>query len=189
MAQIAFIYHMTHFRNLQRIMQEGILSHVLSHRQKLNAADISSREVQSWRSRKKETVYGRSLHEYAPFYINPRNPMLYIRQYIQHSLVILCVTTAVLKKRQFVLADGNAASNQTSFSIHENVLDSCREVLTADDWNAFPEGKRKRCAEVLIYPKVEPEYIQKAICQNQMMADIARVITGKPASVDPSFFF
>jgi hypothetical protein len=62
-------------------------------------------------------------------------------------------------------------------------------VLTADDWQAFPDGKRKRCAEVLVFPKVEPNYIHQVISQYQMVADIARVMTGKTSVVDPSFYF
>ncbi|MBN1865788.1 DUF4433 domain-containing protein [Candidatus Sumerlaeota bacterium] len=184
-----YLYHMTHYRNLTRIMQEGILSHTLAHKLQLTAADVSSRVVQAWRQKKREPVYNRVIHDYAPFYLNPRNPMLYVRQYVQHAVVILCVTSEVLKNHQYVLTDGNAASKETAFSIDESVLKDSREVLAADDWRAYPDGKRRRCAEVLVFPKVEPEYIHHVICQNQLVADIARVMTGRTASVDQTFYF
>jgi hypothetical protein len=188
-SQFKYMYHMTHYRNLQRIMQEGILSHTLSRKHKLTSADISSPVVQAMRKHKKDPIYKRLIHEYTPFYLNPRNPMLYIRQYIQHALVILCVTTDILKNHSYVLADGNAASKETSFSIDENIFDNCKDVLAADDWRVYPDGKRKRCAEILVFPKAEPDYIHKVICQNQMVADIARVITSKTSLVDLSYYF
>lgn len=182
-----YMYHMTHYRNLLRIMQQGILSHTLARKFKMTSADISSSVVQAWRQKKRDPIYSRVIHDYTPFYLNPRNPMLFIRQYIQHALAILCVPTEILRNHEFLITDGNAASKDTSFSIDENVLENCKEVLATDDWHAFPDGKRKRCAEILVFPKVD--HIQKVICQNQMVADIARVITGRPSVVDPSFFF
>ena len=67
----------------------------------------------------------------------------------------------VLNENDFLLADGNAASKSTRFF---KKLSDLREmpwdVLRSSSWFDKKDGKRKRCAEVLIYPKVDHKFIK-----------------------------
>lgn len=68
---------------------------------------------------------------------------------------------------EFAFSDGNAASIETQFF---NSLYKLRQipwdVLKANYWNDFPDGRRKRNAEFLIFPKVAPEYFKRIVVSN-----------------------
>jgi len=57
------------------------------------------------------------------------------------------------------------------------------DVLNASSWSDKLGGKRKRCAEVLVYPKVPKEYIKRIHCYSDKILhnldgiDIPVVIT------------
>lgn len=186
---IPFFYHMTHKDNVPGIMRHGILSHTaVRERSDVVTVDISDPGVQRHRALP-ETEYYRPIHDYVPLYINPRNPMLYRRLEWQHQIVILKVSPSVLRDGQHVFCDGNAACHNTKFSVDPEIVSSAVEALNADYWNDFPDGKRRRCAEVLIYPRVSPLHIVAAICNNTSLAnEISRVAKMK-VEVSPSMFF
>ena len=72
------IYYMLHIDNLDSILKKGFLSHNLAHKL-ANIKDISNIDVNNRRGDVKFND-GRSLHDYVPFYFNPRNAMLYSTQ-------------------------------------------------------------------------------------------------------------
>ena len=83
------LWHMTHIRNVPSIMRNGLLAHQSPKLQLMNLVDISDPDVQRWRT-KVDPHFSRSLHEYVPLYINPRNPMLFRRREMQREI---CFTT------------------------------------------------------------------------------------------------
>ena len=162
---ITRVWHMTHRKNIEKIVIKGVLSNCLAYRYE-NPVDISNQGAQKWRE-KKEPIYNRKIHEYAPTYLNIKNPMLYVKKEIHEELCLLEISLEVLSSHAFVFTDGNAAARDTNF--FRNVNDLKRlpwNVLNAAYWNDFPDGKRKRCAEVLIYPLIEPNYILKVHCNS-----------------------
>lgn len=64
---IQFLYHMTHKSNLENILRNGLLSHTKAYSKGLTKTDISDERV----NRRRSTV-----HNYVPFYFNPKNPMV-----------------------------------------------------------------------------------------------------------------
>jgi len=96
--------------------------------------------------------------------------MLYVRRHIQHEIVILKVLTAVLSEHEHVFTDGNAASHNTAFSRERDVAEQSDAALRATRWASLPDGKRRCCAEVLVYPNVEPRFIVGVICKDQLLA-------------------
>lgn len=184
-----FFYHMTHKDNLAGILQHGILSHsdVLT-RDDILATDISEAGVQKRRD-KQEPVYHRMLHDYAPLYINPKNPMLSARRSLQHEIVLLKISPNVLQDSQHVFTDGNAACHETLFSSKSNVFETSIDVLNAKTWFDHIDGKRRRCAELLVYPKVQPVHILSAICSNNALAEEIAMGTNLLIEVIPSMFF
>lgn len=80
-----FIFHMTHIENLQSIFEHGLLPHNNLYKKQ----DISNIEV-NCRRRRLDPIYKRSLHDYVPFYFNPRNAMLYsVQSKYKDEIVIL----------------------------------------------------------------------------------------------------
>ena len=181
-------YHITHRDNLRNIFRYGILSWHCAHQRGLTASDISDPQVQERRNRI-EPVFRRSIHEYAPLYFNPKNPMLFRRRELQEELVILEVSPDVLRYNQHIFTDGNAAAATTTFCTNREIIAASEDALRAEWWTALPDGKRRRCAEVLIFPSVTPRFITNAICANQGSASAINWTCPVSVIVDTSFFF
>jgi len=161
------LWHMTHRNNVVNIMRYGILSNT----QAINSADpvdISDHGVQRWREAE-DPIYGRKIHDYTPTYLNVRNPMLYVRKNIQDELCLIEISLSALSEANFLFTDGNAAARNTNFyNSLDDLVHLPWKVLNASYWNDFEDGKRKRCAEVLIYPSIEPKYIKQIHCYSDV---------------------
>lgn len=154
---IRYIYHMTHKSNLQNILQNGLLSHNSAHSQNFTKTDISDIDVNSRRGK---------VHDFVPFYFNPKNPMLYKRKNIQSDIIILCIDRTILKNN-FKFTDGNAASNSTKF--YSEIKDLAKlnwSIINSEYWSDFIDGKRIRCSEILIPNEVQTTFIKKIFCYN-----------------------
>lgn len=183
-----FFYHMTHKDNLAGILQHGILSWTNVHAQAISVVDISDAGAQKWRDRE-ESAKHRVIHDYAPLYINPKNPMLFVRRGLQREIVILKISPDVLQDGQHVFSDGNAASRETKFSPNSDIVTDSIDALNAQYWTNYVDGKRRRCAELLVYPKVQPVYILSGICSSNALAVEIAMETDLHMEVDPSMFF
>lgn len=187
--QFPFFYHMTHKDNLAGILEHGILSHArVFSSGDVSPVDISDPGAQRRRERP-ETANHRAIHDYAPLYINPRNPMLYKRRSLQHAIVILKISPDVLHDGLHVFCDGNAASRCTRFSRDSDILADSIDVLNAEYWNNLVDGKRRRCAELLVYPGVRRIHILSAICSNKALAMEVAQKSDIGVEIAPSFFF
>ena len=155
---IKYIYHMTHKKNIPNILKYGILSHNEAHYRKIVSNDIADNDVNKRRAK---------IHDYVPFYFNPKNPMLYKRKDIQDDIVILCIDRNVLKK-ECIFTDGNAASSSTIFYDDTRYLNKLNwEIINSRYWGEFSDGKRIRCAEALIRNKVSQDNILEIYCRNE----------------------
>lgn len=164
--EISYLYHMTHFSNLMGIIKNGILP-----KNKLPnlVYDISNQDVQKRRD-KLEYIYNRQIHDYVPFYFNPKNPMLYVRRGIQHEIIILAITKSLLKTEGTIFSDGNAASEHTHFYKGINNLNKLNwECIKAPYWNDFIDGRRIRCSEALVHNPVMPNSIEVIFCNNERL--------------------
>jgi len=132
-------YHITHNRNLEGIRRHGILAWSRAHSEGFIDTDISDPSVQQRRNRP-EPVFKQSIHDYAPLYLNPKNPMLYVRKHLQHEIVILFISPTVLDNGQHVFTDGNAAAGATQFSRNRSVVAESETVLLAPRWVNSPMG-------------------------------------------------
>lgn len=154
---VQYVYHMTHKSNLENILQNGLLSHNKAYLTGVTKTDISDRKVNRRRSK---------VHDYVPFYFNPKNPMLYKRKNIQSEIIILCADRNLLKEN-FQFTDGNAASNSTKFFNEIKDFEKLNwSIINSDYWSDFIDGKRIRCSEILIPDKVKTANIMKIICNN-----------------------
>ena len=161
---INYLYHLTHITNLESILRQGLLSQNAVHKRNLAFQNISMPEVQDLRE--DLTVYGKLLHDYVSLYFWPRNAMLYKRRKQQRGIIVLGIDPIVLTWEATVFTDGNAASrNRTSYYKDVSKLKSLPwNVIRAHNWSEYPSGRRISCAEVLVYPELEPSYIRAIFC-------------------------
>jgi hypothetical protein len=175
---IDYLYHMTHINNLASIIENSLLSHNEAYRQGLIETDISDPNVQDIRANSVDPFYNRPLHEYVPLYFSPRNPMLYKRQEIQEDIVILGLDPRLLFEPDILFTDGNAAASGTTFYRATQMLDQLPwSSIRARNWTDIDDGRRIKCAEVLIYQRIEPSRIQMVFCSSNKHREA--IITAK----------
>ncbi|MEJ5207360.1 DUF4433 domain-containing protein [Denitratimonas sp. CY0512] len=182
-------YHITHARNLRSIASHGLLSHSRVRSHDINIEDISNPEVQARRAGMADPFHGRCVHDYVPFYLNPRNPMMYCKRYHSQDFALLVLDIEQASDLEPLFTDGNAASGGTLFG--KTIATSYRadEVLRADRWNWLPDGKRQRCAEVLLPATIPVEMIEMVVSKNQHVQAYADEVLGLPTVVNPGLFF
>lgn len=160
---ITSFWHMTHKDNVASILINGIKNHRAVFKQD-GAVDISNPEVQLLR-KKPDAIHNRPLHDYVPTYLNIRNPMLYVKKDCNEDICLLEISIECLADGDFVFTDGNAASLVTQFfNTPESVSKLPWDVLNAEYWSDIDDGKRKRCAEVLLHSAIKPKYIKRIHC-------------------------
>jgi hypothetical protein len=180
------LYHITDISNVSSIMEGGIKSK--SNMRNESYVDISDPQVQLRRDRL-DPVFKDSLHRYVPTYVNPRNPMLFLRRGSVDRLAIAVVDPLVCGTHRCLFADGNAASYRTKFSGSAEVLRTAIDVLQAQFWTDHPDGKRRACAEVLIHPMIESDYIKYFVCGSERAAESVVASTDRQVLVSTRFFF
>ena len=182
------LHYIAAVENLESILEHGILSRTEMIARGGFFADISDPEVQARRERW-EPILGRPIHDYVPLYLNPKNPMLYVRKALQDRLVILEVDPDAVLTHSTIYTDGNAAASGTGFSLDPDILLRARDALEAAYWTDVYDGKRRRMAEALIHGRIAPEAISQAACRTALLADQVASQHGLYASADPTKFF
>ena len=168
---IRYLFHLTHRTNVLGIARDGLLSHRTAHERNL-PLDISNREVNEKRGKTLDKVHDRPLHDYVPLYFRARNPMLSALRGLRDDIVVLYVDRDVIDRPGVVFTDGNAVSAATRF--FSEVVDLAQldwACLRAYDWTAFEDGRRKRCAEVLVPDRVAPESIRRVVASTDGTRD------------------
>lgn len=186
----AQLYYIAALDQLHSLLQYGIRSRNEVRALGLPHCDISNPDVQRYRRNTVVAPLARNLHDCVPLYLNPRNPMLYSLRNQAQRLVVLGVDYAVLAKPH-CYADGNAAARDTRFSASAAVLADSLAALNAEQWTSVADGKRRRCAEVLLAAAVQPHHIRQVICADSSVAiRIARQYAGRfSVSGLPDFFW
>ena len=107
------------------------------------------------------------------------------------SIVVLYVNRCVLHRPGVVFTDGNAASGAPRFFSDLRDLKKIDwECLNAASWTDFKDGKRKRCAEVLIPVWVPLSKLERAVVNNAPLRDeLVRQKWSTPVDVRPDWFF
>ena len=163
--QIKELYFITPISNIASILQHGILCH--NKVIKLPHIDISMTEIQEKRAKKK-IPNGGKLHDYANLYFDAHNPMLSKRRSQNLEICILCISKEVLSLNGVVISDRNASSDYCIFYPSPtglNYLDFYTifsKFWTHKDPFENIEHKSKKCAEVLVPDRINPESITGA---------------------------
>lgn len=192
-SDITELHYITHVGNLPSIMINGLLSH---ERARLFAPTSMADEAVQARRRQKVVPGGRPLHHYVNLYIHARNPMLYRLQGRYHEVCVLAVSLEVIRRRDVVITDGNAAADMVRFYAAPDGLNWLdRDLVLAEYWtqgNEFEKHARKvaRCAEVLVPDRIGPEHVLRAYVAADEVGEAIRAMgCGLNAVVDPHLFF
>jgi hypothetical protein len=187
------IYHITQVDNLSRIAAAGGLAAknlLLATGQEHSI--IAYDHIQERRARKQVRCGPRgTLHDYVPFYFASRSPMLYA---IRGGLVLNCPAdqTAIVHLASTVQAVSGAGLRCVFTEGHATVAfsqyfdDLARldqvdwEVMRSQYWNdtnEYPDRKRRRQAEFLVYRFVPWELIQEVgVCTPAVRARVEEVV-------------
>jgi len=159
------LHYITPIANVPFIFQLGILSH--RRVEKVNHESVAMEEIQDRRA-KVVVPGGRPLHDYANLYVCARNPMLYKRQGRHAELCVLRVRPDVLDLPGVVVTDANASSPYVRFAAAPSGLSIVnRELTFAEYWTdpdpiQYYRRKSRKCAEVLVPDRVDPQFLTGA---------------------------
>lgn len=193
-SRVREIYFITDLRNLNSILQLGLLCHQVAEAR--GAFSIANRDVQSRRAAK--MVNGLPLHAYVCLYLNARNAMLFEITHRRNPphVVVLQVTPDVMELPGTMVSDRNAASSRATFRPAAEGLSHLDERLVmASTWNvADPIDKQFRKeiaqAEVLVPIAVPSIHIGGIIAPGAVEAEVAaRVAPHLPITVNSYMFF
>lgn len=177
------LYHITHVDNLENIIEKGLLSHTISHVLKINKSDISNQLVQARRNH---------VHDKVPLYFNILNPMTYTFSN-KRDLVVLKIDKKVMLLPGVIYTDGNAASTSTKYYPSLNDLDKLNwTCITGKYWNDYPDGKRIKCAEVLIPHKIPSNHIMEIYAYDDTRCNHLSVLLSSksiPITINKSYYF
>jgi len=162
-----YIYHITHIRNLELILQHGCLwCDNERNTQSLASVGIAHEHIKQRRSVRKVSLgRGGTLADYVPFYFAPRAPMLYaihtsrVANYADGQKPVLhlvssaeAVTTGNLP---FVFTNGHAEIAYSKFYDNLKDLDQVDWSIMKETWwkDTDDDGdrKRRRQAEFLVH--------------------------------------
>lgn len=176
------IYHMVHINNLKSILENGLLSnHIIYNLKDKEITDISNKEVNK-RREITEPIYKKSIHDYVPFYFNPRNAMLYSTQSrFSDNIIILELNINKLFKYLFIngsnpilFTNGNASKDGTYFTNNPFELFNEEFINFSDvfklSWGGSDYIKSTMMSEILIHDNVPVDFISFIHTQTQEMA-------------------
>ena len=148
------------------------------------------------RRKERQTPAGKSLWEYANFYFQARNPMLYRVRHEKHDVVVLRLRPDILKMADAYISVGNAAAIEESEICP--VKDGFPKLLKkqiwnqihAKYWNNTDSGKRIIMSELLIPDNVPAEYVDGVyVPDNKTKTWMEALPSAPPVIVEPDMFF
>jgi hypothetical protein len=178
--------------NIPSVLEHGILSY--ERASKLKHHSVAMQPVQERRDQK-QVPGGLKLHQYANLYFHARNPMLFKRKDEAPNLCVLSVSTKVLELPGTVISDQNAASDYVRFLHPSQWRLLAFDDIYAMDWRhpntpTYWRQKARKCAEVLVAQRVDPQFLMGAHVLNDGAAVLLNSLGFTLAvKVSPELFF
>ena len=162
---MTWIYHISHLKNLERIVAEGGL-HCDKAAQQLKSVNIGHMHIKERRLRRAVPVGPKgTVGEYIPFYFAPRSPMLYVisrgavEGYAEGQIPVIYICSSAEAVEDaglgWVFTEGHADMDFTDFFDNLRDLDKIDwNLMKARYWhdtNDDPDRKRRRQAEFLVH--------------------------------------
>jgi len=203
-------YYMTHLDNLKSILEKGILSNKKVKEAGLNPKKIAKEDIV-------EKRIAKGIDDYVNLYIQPRNAMLYqVSRMKGWKIVILGISSEVLKQRGIKLSIGNAASDYSTI-LDKNEIKSLptfiRDIRQIRYWNVDTETdiskyvrraekltyhylsmKKFLQSEVLVPETISPKYIRTIYVPNvEVKKEVEKIIANNNHHLEvvilPDLFF
>jgi ssDNA thymidine ADP-ribosyltransferase, DarT len=194
---VPYASHITRIENLEGIFAgKGLKAR--AQLASSSYADISEPSVQQIRAQKVVPQTGRRLHDYVPFFLTFKAPMVAMRQTQNDDLVYIQVVLDVFTRISgCVLTDGNAASAESKFELFDRV-DALKildlSVLYKVKYRGDKELARKKAAELLVPDFVPLAELRTLIFYSEAGRDKGLSIAKKfgiqiSVKVMPRYFF
>ena len=171
----AGFYHMTHIKNLQGILENGLLSTYNLRDHSVEVFDISNPEIKNKRDREIDFT-GKNILDYVPLYINPINPMMAsarVQNEIDSIVIIEVIPHILVQEEGSLFSDGNAAYKRTNFYKNQIEMENVNwRFLNEGKWVIKGEGHSEMCSEILIGERVEVKYINKIILKDDHLLNL-----------------
>lgn len=179
------LFYITHSDNLPSILNLGILSHNLAHKNGFVNTDISNQQVNARRNRIEESLGG-NIHDFAPLFFTVKNPTFYYwcKNKSKDNLIILKINPHILLENNVSFSDGNAAVRTTKFYSDLSDFNNLNwTLINKGSWNHYEfqiknEQKRTICAEVLTKDKIQTHYIDEIFVYSE--ESLERIFTMFP---------
>lgn len=170
------LWYITHFDNVLSIVQYGILCH--NAPAALQPTRIDNTDVNKRRTRQIEQ--GRTLHDYANLYFNPRNGMMFSlvrdRGVAPTDLILIQVSKTLFEREDLLVSDMNAAKDGARIGPwRDNLPRLDTTQIFAKYWNDPDNVTRKlkmarMMAEVLVPNSVPTKYIEGFVVSRSQVA-------------------
>ncbi len=164
--KIGSLDHMTHIDNLESILKYGLFAHSNPYKKR----DISNIDVNNRRN-KQESIYNRNIHDYVPFYFNPRNAMMYRNK--DENVVVLAFSRNLIFAKNALFSNKNASADTVQFFNSAQQLENLKwNYVWSDSWYNkinVTEVKQAMMSEVLVYSHVPINNLIGFYAKNQSM--------------------
>ena len=191
------LYYITHVKNLDSILSNGIFCHKLVLEKGINYTPIYTEGI-VLRRKLIKVPDGRGLWDFANLYFQARNPMMY-KVVLDKSLAdiaVIGVSIDILERSDILLTTGNAAHSQSEIvpaSQKTKILPLIAKEIDRVYWNDMDGSKRKMMAECLVPDIVPPEHIKSVYFADYRTMYKVRGALGNPSRVsfmyEPTTFF
>lgn len=168
--RIKGLYYITHIDNLPSILKRGILSHERIETENIAFTPIYDKGIVQNR-RDILTPSGKTLWNFANFYFQPRNPMLYrvLHEKSADKIAIVSVIPSLLERDDIHISTGNAAHSLSEILIasggKKKIPQIIKDTVNVEWWREEDGSKRRIMAECLI-----PDYLSPALIQTIYVA-------------------
>lgn len=174
------IYHFTHIGNLSRLLSTGeILCKNEMTAQNANYTSSAFDSVQAHRKGFHVPVsMGGTIHDYVPFYFNSLSPMLYtincgnVGNVRMQDLVFFKSSAQIVEASgsDFAFTDGHGIMDLSDY--YDDIADLEQvpwNAINARYWNDFPDGRRLRQSEFLVYKRFNWNLVELIGVYNKTM--------------------
>lgn len=193
-------WYFAHIDNLNHILEHGIIPKNEVEKRGLSYSSFADENVQALRDKRHIYLTNHqrvAIHDLVPVYLCPRTPTLFKRKNSQSHFLFVLIKSFILLDDgiEFAFSNGNAASHETRFFCDLDRLSELPwDVIKASSWTEFPDGKRQRNTEFLIYPKIPTSrFWEIGVCDQSALANVKQIVGNKkidtPVSIRKDWFF
>jgi hypothetical protein len=170
-----FFYHFTHLKNLDSILEHGMLCTNIKTSKGLDHENIAAESIQD-RRKEMDVTCGPmgKVHDYIPFYFTTRNPMflgvINSKNVDQEMLIFLAIPIQKLLESNVVFTDASANTTiAPNFYSDAADLDKLNwNEIDSTSWGSKNDALRhQRMAEVLVHEQVPLDWISNVIVWNK----------------------